>query len=418
MPRVYFGFNADSRPGEQIFLSYSRGDAARIKGIASELHRMGLPIWYDDGLIPGNRWKQEILDNVIKSRMTVFFLSKELFKRDKTYMIDEFRFAKDYKKPALCVWLDDLGRMDCTALSRDMYLWWKELEQIHSIEVFHMKTDAEKAKEIYEGICRKDSGFRQYAIPAPKPEQKPKLVQEPKPKPVQQPQSAQTNQPQPVLMQITQLKPTPQPVVSNKPTASVLKDSDSKPTKTVTKPATVKRTPLIITIAVVLVVAIVGGIWTTSALSGKIGDQIEASDLSGLNAEKNGNHFTFTFGNYKQGSDGEVKPIEWRVLAVNNGRALVISENLLFYARYNRTKTDVTWETCTIRKWLNNDFLTEAFSSSEQTKIATVTNQNPNNSKYGTKGGNATQDKIFALSVEEADKYFTSDSDRKACTTA
>ena len=116
MPRVKFGFDAESRPGEHIFLSYSRGDAGRIKGIASELHGMGLPIWYDDGLIPGNRWESEILNNVIQSRMTVFFLSKELFKRDKAYMIDEFQFAKDYNKPALCIWLDDIGKMDCTSL--------------------------------------------------------------------------------------------------------------------------------------------------------------------------------------------------------------------------------------------------------------------------------------------------------------
>ena len=159
MPRVYFGFDAQSVPGEHIFLSYSRRDADRIKGIAWELHRMGLPIWYDDGLIPGNLWENEILENVMQSRLTVFFLTENLFKRDTTYMHDEFQFATDYKKPTLCIWLDNISNMDCTKLSRDMYLWWKKLRMLHSIEVFHLQTDEEKSDEVYRGLCRADRWF-------------------------------------------------------------------------------------------------------------------------------------------------------------------------------------------------------------------------------------------------------------------
>ena len=128
-----------------------------------------------------------------------------------------------------------------------------------------------------------------------------------------------------------------------------------------------------------------------------------------------GDHFTF--GNYPQGENGEEEPIEWRVLTVDGDKALVISEKLLDYVSYNQEYTDVTWETCTLRSWMNNDFLNAAFSSSEQAKIATVTNQNPDNPEYGTKGGRPTQDKIFALSIEEANRYFSSNSDRKAYTT-
>ena len=105
------------------------------------------------------------------------------------------------------------------------------------------------------------------------------------------------------------------------------------------------------------------------------------------------------------------------MLTVDGDKALVISEKLLDYVSYNEEWIDVTWETCTLRSWMNNDFLNAAFSSSEQAKIATVTNQNPDNPEYGTEGGNATQDRIFALSIDEADQYFTSDSDRKAYTT-
>lgn len=42
-----------------------------------------------------------------------------------------------------------------------------------------------------------------------------------------------------------------------------------------------------------------------------------------------------------------------------------------------------------------------AFSSDEQNVICTKTIQNPDNPEYKTKGGNATRDKIFCLSIEE-----------------
>ena len=123
------------------------------------------------------------------------------------------------------------------------------------------------------------------------------------------------------------------------------------------------------------------------------------------------------FGQYPQGANGEMQPLEWRVLAVENGRALLITDKLIDYVEYNESYANVTWETCTLRKWMNSYFISKAFSSSQQAQIVTVTNQNPNNPKYGTKGGNTTQDRVFALSIDEAKKYFSSDSDRKAYTT-
>lgn len=123
------------------------------------------------------------------------------------------------------------------------------------------------------------------------------------------------------------------------------------------------------------------------------------------------------FGEYPQGTNGKVEPLVWRVLAVENGRALLITDKLIDCEEYNEEWVNVTWETCTLRKWMNSDFISKAFSSSQQTQIATVTNQNPNNPEYGTKGGNATQDRIFALSIDEVNKYFRDDDERMAAPT-
>ena len=123
------------------------------------------------------------------------------------------------------------------------------------------------------------------------------------------------------------------------------------------------------------------------------------------------------FGNYPQGKQGELLSLEWRVLAVENNRALIITDKLIDYKKYNEKYNDVTWENCSLRIWMNNEFLSSAFSTDQQKRIAVVTIQNPNNPKYDTKGGVATQDKVFALSIPETIKYFSSYNDRKAILT-
>ena len=119
-----------------------------------------------------------------------------------------------------------------------------------------------------------------------------------------------------------------------------------------------------------------------------------------------------TFGHYPQTSSGtDSTAIEWIVLAYDstNNRSLIISRYGLDAKPYNTTYTSVTWETCTLRTWLNNDFYNKAFSKTEQSAILTTTVDNSKSqgySKWSTSGGNNTQDKIFLLSYAEANKYF------------
>ena len=123
------------------------------------------------------------------------------------------------------------------------------------------------------------------------------------------------------------------------------------------------------------------------------------------------------FGQYPQGANGEIEPLMWRVLALESGRALLITDKLIDCMRYHETDTKVTWETCSLRRWMNNDFIRKAFSSEELAHIATVTIPNLNRGIFGLKKGNPTSDEIFALSVEEAEKYFSNDDDRMAAPT-
>ena len=124
------------------------------------------------------------------------------------------------------------------------------------------------------------------------------------------------------------------------------------------------------------------------------------------------------FGNYPQKANGGKTPIEWLVLDVNKNEALLISRYALDCKQYNHIYTNITWDNCDLRKWLNSNFLKSAFSEEEIEMIKISELKNDNNPKYGTSGGNDTKDRVFCLSTTEASKYFSCDDDRKCEPTA
>ena len=95
----------------------------------------------------------------------------------------------------------------------------------------------------------------------------------------------------------------------------------------------------------------------------------------------------------------------WRVLKIKDGKALLLSDRIIENRKYNESNTNVTWETCTLRRYLNEEFY-NSFSASEKAMIAETRISNNKNPRYGTNGGNDTNDKIFLLSLEEVVKYF------------
>ncbi len=126
------------------------------------------------------------------------------------------------------------------------------------------------------------------------------------------------------------------------------------------------------------------------------------------------------FGIYEQDnntSNGK-EDIEWLVLAREGDRVLVISKYALDYQQYNTSYRDVTWETCSLRKWLNGTFISNAFSSDEQNMIQSTTVTADKNPSYSTSPGSNTTDKVFLLSITEVNQYFSSDSARQCQGTA
>lgn len=130
--------------------------------------------------------------------------------------------------------------------------------------------------------------------------------------------------------------------------------------------------------------------------------------------------WSLSFGSYEQDGDTSngKESIEWQILDVKDGKALIISKDALDAKSYNSRYEDTTWEQCSLRAWLNNEFLNSAFTAEEQERIVTSTVTADKNLEYNTNPGNDTSDKIFLLSIDEANKYFASNTDRQCKSTA
>ena len=104
----------------------------------------------------------------------------------------------------------------------------------------------------------------------------------------------------------------------------------------------------------------------------------------------------------------------WRVLDVQDNRALIITEDIIgvrpYDSDFDSEFTDEVWATCSLRKYLNDGFLNK-FTPEDRERIIETKVDNPANLWYGTKGGKDTDDKIFLLSLEEADRYFGNSGD-------
>ncbi len=78
---------------------------------------------------------------------------------------------------------------------------------------------------------------------------------------------------------------------------------------------------------------------------------------------------------------------------------LLISRYGLEVKPFHQYREVISWEQCTLRGWMNGEFLTDAFDEREQ-------------GAFNSQGGKNTKDKLFLLSYAEANKYFGTEKKR------
>ncbi|MBR4234814.1 MAG: hypothetical protein IKR85_01980 [Clostridia bacterium] len=107
---------------------------------------------------------------------------------------------------------------------------------------------------------------------------------------------------------------------------------------------------------------------------------------------------TVAFGVYEQDNNTEngSEPIEWKVIAVDDDRAMLYSVYALDSRPYHSERTNVLWYNSQLRTWLNTTFIETAFNAAQQ-KLLSEQNMFTN--------GWVSVDKAYILSLDESQYY-------------
>ena len=105
-------------------------------------------------------------------------------------------------------------------------------------------------------------------------------------------------------------------------------------------------------------------------------------------------------------------PIRWKVLKAKGKNHLLFAENVVTGYAFNEKRTNMNWSKCSLRKWLNRDFMNEAFTPAERMSIVFTKTFNEANMTWSTPSGPETRDKIFVFSHKELLEYLPDQADR------
>ena len=118
-------FVADKDEGS-IFVSYAHKDRESVFPIIKRLYENGWPIWYDEGIEPGENWKAALNYRIGRCSVYLLFVSKNSLKSVDT--IDhEFIVARNFQKQMIMCIIDevdffnDFASINYAAASREKY---------------------------------------------------------------------------------------------------------------------------------------------------------------------------------------------------------------------------------------------------------------------------------------------------------
>ena len=115
----------------------------------------------------------------------------------------------------------------------------------------------------------------------------------------------------------------------------------------------------------------------------------------------------------EMGDTLQVGGIDWYVIRVEEGRALLLTAQIVELRTYHHERADLTWEISDMRAYLNGEFYEKAFSGEEKKWIAETEVSNETPADYKTDCGNDTLDRLFLLSTREAEDYFADNAARR-----
>lgn len=123
------------------------------------------------------------------------------------------------------------------------------------------------------------------------------------------------------------------------------------------------------------------------------------------------------FGTYPQTAEGRRADVEWIILNIDreNHHIMLLSKYALERKVFHDINENISWADSTLRFWLNNEFIDEAFSGSEQKALLTHSTGARDNWEFGTPGGVETDNKVYLLDLKNFDDLLTDKQEIAQC---
>lgn len=362
---VDFGFASDPSYGH-YFISYNSEDGERVAKTVRILHQWNIPVWYDQGLqYSKEKWETQIANNIRISSAMIVFVTRGIFQKMEPYVKTEYYIAKRHGIRLIPVLLDNISDKE---IPPEHDAWWQDMLSRQCVVYKDTYSPENTAQKIKGAINAASEGSNFEA--------------------------------QRGVVDYFRKRDT----VSRGVISALL---------------------IALVFAFGIMLYMVG---LNRGMSGENSREYEAGTVAGYASDDTDDvpvqdveddpvetykseyyvGQVFTMGTYEQDIDTSngSEPIEWRVLEVDGNRALVITDKCIDVVQYNDEYEVNNWENCSLRRWMNNTFYSNAFMPDEKNKIIETQISNPNNPEYGTVCGNDTYDRIFSLSIQEAEKYF------------
>ncbi len=134
---------------------------------------------------------------------------------------------------------------------------------------------------------------------------------------------------------------------------------------------------------------------------------LEGKKYRRISLKDTNQEFGDTAGYYKWGEDREYhyfqyQPITWRVLAIEEGKLLLLADVALEGDRYNSVASPgALWTGSRIRQKLNEDFYEVAFREEEKNAICSTTSGITAGEREGSHAGVSHKDSVFLLSLDD-----------------
>lgn len=107
-------------------------------------------------------------------------------------------------------------------------------------------------------------------------------------------------------------------------------------------------------------------------------------------------------------------PILWRVLEEDGRNRLIMAEKPVAYLPYNRERDHANWSECSLRRWLNKEFMEQCFTLPERMDILLTPVRNDTEERWKVENGPNTRDKAFVFNWQELEHYFPTQ-EARAC---